>query len=228
MKKERMAELPILNSDGSNASVVADNILVMNLALQQIVSGFVTYAEEGQKERRLSEIVKGANNPKIKELLLILDEHKGKPVIIWSRFRKEIANIVAALTDKYGEDSVAEYHGGVSSELRDINEQAFKAKEKRFFVANQATGGVGLTLNVASLSIYLSNNFNFVHRKQSEDRNHRIGQENKVLYIDILAEGTIDNEIMTAIKNKQDLADFVKISLSKNGKNNSNFLDSRL
>jgi len=215
IKKDRMADLPVLNPDGSNEKLVADNILVMHLALQQIVSGFVTYTQEGQKERRLVEIVKGVTNPKIKELLAILDEHKDKPVIIWSRFRKEIANIVEALETKYGIGCVAEYHGGVSSESRDINEKAFKTKEKRFFVSNQATGGVGLTLNVASLSIYMSNNFNYVHRKQSEDRNHRIGQTNKVLYIDILAENTIDNDIKTAINNKQNMADFVRNSLAK-------------
>ena len=218
VKKDRMAELPELNPDGSNVEVVAENILVMNLALQQIVSGFVTYDKEGVKDRQLSEVVGWSENPKIKELLAITEEHKGKPIIVWSRFRKELSNITAALESKYGEGCVAEYHGGVSKETRDFNEQEFKAGRKQFFVSNQATGGVGLTLNAANLSIYMSNDFNYIHRKQSEDRNHRIGQTNKVLYIDIVAEDTVDYAIIQSIENKQDMSDFVKLSLAKKPK----------
>jgi len=39
-------------------------------------------------------------------------------------------------------------------------------------------------------------------RQQSEDRAHRIGQENKVTYIDILARGTIDEFILKALNKK--------------------------
>ena len=186
----------------------------MNLALQQIVSGFVTFKHEEKKERQLEEIVGWKRNPKIQELLSILDEHKDKSVIIWARFKWEIAQVTQALESKFGAGCVAEYHGSVSKEDRDINEQAFKEGEKRYFVSNQATGGVGLTLNAANLSIYLSNDFNYINRKQSEDRNHRIGQENKVLYVDIIAENTVDETIIQAIENKQNMSDFVKNSLA--------------
>jgi len=41
---------------------------------------------------------------------------------------------------------------------------------------------------------------------QSEDRAHRIGQQDKVTYIDLIAEGTIDEKIVKALNNKIDLA----------------------
>ena len=232
IKKDRIANLPVLDPDGSNIELIVENILSMNLALQQITSGFVTYAvkeestkKEGkikQKQKReLVEIVDFKNNPKVRELLNVLDEHRGKPAIIWARFRKEIADIAQALESKFGEGCVVQYHGGVSQEDRDKNERAFKVGEKQFFVANQATGGVGLTLNVANLSVYFSNNFSYIHRTQSEDRNHRIGQEDKVLYVDIIVENSIDDLIIQAIEKKQDLADFVKSSLSQIPKSTS-------
>ena len=43
-------------------------------------------------------------------------------------------------------------------------------------------------------------------RLQSEDRAHRIGQENKVTYIDIVAENTVDEKIIKALRNKIDIA----------------------
>ena len=46
----------------------------------------------------------------------------------------------------------------------------------RFFVANPQTGGRGLTLIKATNVIYFSNDFDLEKRIQSEDRNHRSGQ----------------------------------------------------
>jgi len=39
-------------------------------------------------------------------------------------------------------------------------------------------------------------------RQQSEDRAHRIGQTDNVLYIDLIARDTIDEMIITALENK--------------------------
>ena len=41
---------------------------------------------------------------------------------------------------------------------------------------------------------------------QSEDRAHRIGQVNRVTYIDILAERTVDEKIVKALRKKINLA----------------------
>lgn len=83
----------------------------------------------------------------------------------------------------------------------------------RFFVANQATGAKGLTLTAATLSIYYSNTFSLEDRLQSEDRNHRIGQENEVTYVDLVSDLKVDHLIQTAIANKMDVAQFVNEGL---------------
>ena len=43
-------------------------------------------------------------------------------------------------------------------------------------------------------------------RLQSEDRTHRIGQENKVTYVDFIAEKTIDEKIVQCLRSKIDIA----------------------
>ena len=50
--------------------------------------------------------------------------------------------------------------------------------------------------------IYYSNSYDLEIRLQSEDRAHRIGQTNKVTYIDIVTKGTIDEKILQALRNK--------------------------
>ena len=64
----------------------------------------------------------------------------------------------------------------------------FKTKKMivRFFIGNTQTGGYGITLTAASTVIYYSNNYDLEKRIQSEDRAHRIGQKNPVLYIDMV------------------------------------------
>ena len=53
--------------------------------------------------------------------------------------------------------------------------------------------------------VYYANSFDLEHRIQSEDRAHRLGQKNKVLYIDLISPNTIDEKIVKALRQKIDL-----------------------
>ena len=63
-----------------------------------------------------------------------------------------------------------------------------------------------MTLTAAKTVIYYSNNYDLEVRLQSEDRAHRIGQKSSVTYIDIVAEKTVDETIVKALRNKIDIA----------------------
>jgi SNF2 family DNA or RNA helicase len=76
----------------------------------------------------------------------------------------------------------------------------------RFLVANPATGKYSWTLTTAHTAIYYSNSYKLEDRYQSEDRLHRIGQENKVTYIDLVAPGTVDEVILQALRDKRNIA----------------------
>ena len=73
-------------------------------------------------------------------------------------------------------------------------------------MGNTQTGGYGITLTEASNVVYYSNNFDLEKRLQSEDRAHRIGQTNKVTYVDLVSKGTVDEKIVKALRNKLNLA----------------------
>ena len=51
-----------------------------------------------------------------------------------------------------------------------------------------------------------SNSFDAEHRLQSEERAHRIGQDKKVTYIDLISDGTIDEFIVKNLRGKINLA----------------------
>jgi len=76
-------------------------------------------------------------------------------------------------------------------------------------VGHPKTGGYGLTLTAANTVVYYSNSYDLELRLQSEDRAHRIGQENKVTYIDLISPKTIDEKIVTALRNKIKIADTI-------------------
>jgi len=94
----------------------------------------------------------------------------------------------------------------VDDDARARSKENFQKGDAEFFIANAAAGATGLTLHAARTVVYYSNSFKLVDRLQSEDRAHRIGQEHPVNYIDLVAPNTIDTHIVTALRNKFDIA----------------------
>ena len=73
-------------------------------------------------------------------------------------------------------------------------------------MGNPQTGGYGITLTAANTVIYYSNGYDLEKRLQSEDRAHRIGQKKSVTYVDLIAEKTVDEKIVKALRKKIDIA----------------------
>jgi SNF2 family DNA or RNA helicase len=172
--------------------------LSMLLRLQQIAGGFAT-DDTGN-------VTPIKDNKGIAELVSLVDEIDGC-VIIWARFRAELAAIADALRVAYPDDTTVEYHGGISDTGKDEAVRLVQEGKARFFVANQQSGGTGLTLTKATTSIYYSQTFSLEDRLQSEDRNHRIGTDSTVTYITFVRRGTIDEKINEAFKHKKDFLD---------------------
>jgi SNF2 family DNA or RNA helicase len=188
------------------------------LRLQQIVGGFFSadvefdISDDGEILPSLSKRIPEAideKNPRVESLIELMEETNGK-VIIWARFRAEIAEITKRLREDYGTDSCVEYHGGIENDLRSINVQRFQSDpEARFFVGHVQAGGKGLTLHAANTVVYFSNDFSLENRLQSEDRAHRIGQRSNVTYIDFVATNTLDETIVTTLRGKKSVADLI-------------------
>jgi len=163
------------------------------IKLLQVTAGFIK-TEEGAIEE--------FESAKMKELLNVLEETEGK-VIIWANWVHSLQMIIKELKKKYGNESVVAIYGAIPSQEREEAVDKFQKDDKtRFFISNPQTGGYGLTLTEANTVIYFSNNYDLEQRQQSEDRAHRIGQENKVLYIDLVAEKTVDESVIRALNQK--------------------------
>jgi len=137
----------------------------------------------------------------------ILSETSGK-AIIWATFTHDIHRIVKEIQKVYGDDSVAAYFGETPQDERQKIVSKFQDKQSplRFFVGQPRTGGYGITLHAATTVVYYSNSFDLEIRLQSEDRAHRIGQTNKVTYIDLISPKTVDEKIIKALRKKSELA----------------------
>ena len=141
------------------------------------------------------------------ELINVLQEIQGK-TIIWANYQYDIKRILKTIQGITGTDSVATYYGDTPDEERQETIRKFQDpdSELQYLISNVQTGGYGITLTEAKNVIYYSNNYDLEKRLQSEDRAHRIGQTNKVTYIDLVAKGTVDEKIVKALRNKLDLA----------------------
>ena len=185
----------LLFEDGEMVSAPA--VITQMLRIQQVMSGHLK-TDDGE--------MKYFPSRRMDALTEIMDEHDGK-AIIWSRFRYDIIEITKMLNKKFGEGSAAAYYGDTSDDERNEIVQRFQDPNHplRFFVGNPSTAGYGLTLTEANLVVYYANDFNLETRIQSEDRAHRIGQKNNVTYIDLISEGTLDEKIVEALRNKIDI-----------------------
>lgn len=193
----QMQKLALAMLDEGQLSTT-NNALTQLMRLQQICCGFIKDDEDNITEIK---------NDRLSELVNVCEESSGK-IIIWATFVHDIVKICEELKDKFGESSYRSFYGDTKQEDRQtiVNEFQDPDSSVRFFVGNSRTGGFGITLTAANTVIYYSNSFDLEVRLQSEDRAHRIGQKNNVTYVDLVSPKTVDEKILTALKNKQNIA----------------------
>jgi SNF2 family DNA or RNA helicase len=190
MKKEAIAVL-----NGKQVTTV--NALTQLMRLHQITCGHFT-ADDGSLQ-----VLK---NNRVTELMDILEETEGK-AIIWAHYQHDIKNIIKEVEKVHGPGSIVDYYGLTPKDIRQPNIKRFQEDPKcRFFVGTPATGGYGITLTAANTVIYYSNGYDLEKRLQSEDRAHRIGQKKSVTYVDLMADDTVDEKIVKALRKKINIA----------------------
>jgi SNF2 family DNA or RNA helicase len=205
----KMVQDAYIQLEGGN-QVTAQMVITQLLRLHQIACGFL-------KPDYMDEVPFGEPNDRLETLLGLLDQAPGK-VIIWANYRYNVKQIIAAISEKYGKDSVVSYFGDTGDDDRKYAKQAFQDPDSpvKYMVSNPDTGRFGNTWTQGTTVIYYSNSYNLESREQSEDRAHRIGQQGaihipgqdpSVLYIDIQVRGTVDERIIKVLKAKKKLTD---------------------
>lgn len=209
-------DAPDLGAEGTTP-VIAALAITRLLRLQQITCGYLPTDDEAEPVYTIP----GPNRRL--DLLCDLIEESQHKVIVWARFQMDITLIMDALRERG--ISAVRYDGLVNDDERADAKARFQGErplyhngqvvgreavppeeQARVFVGNPAAGATGLTLTEAKTVIYYSNSFKLIDRLQSEDRAHRIGQTNNVLYIDLVAEDSVDEKVVEALRNKFNVA----------------------
>jgi len=192
---EQMKEKAIAHLNGKVTTTMT--VLTQLMRLHQITCGYVA-ADDGTTQQ--------VESNRLNELMSVLEDTDGK-VIIWANYQMSVSDIMKELTKKYGPNSFVHYYGLTPQEDRQDNIRKFQNDpECRFIIGTPQTGGYGITLTQANTVIYYSNGYDLEKRLQSEDRAHRIGQKKTVTYIDLIAEDTIDEKIVEALRKKINIA----------------------
>ena len=177
--------------------VTSVSALTQLMRLHQITCGHFV-ADDGS--------VQEIKNNRLSELMDVLEETEGK-AIIWAHYQHDIKNIVKEIEKVHGPGSVVTYYGLTPQDERQDNIKKFQSNnDVSFLVGTPSTGGYGITLTQANTVIYYSNGYDLEKRLQSEDRAHRIGQKKSVTYVDIMAEETVDEKIVKALRKKINIA----------------------
>jgi SNF2 family DNA or RNA helicase len=191
-----------IDLDSIEPSYEAVSVLEQSLRLQQITGGHYPW---NTGEKIVPEPIPGVN-PKIKELMSIIEQISGK-LIIWCQFRPEIELVANALRGKGV--SFVEFHGGCDDTEKKFAVHAIqKDPTVKVFLATRAAA-YGLTLTEASTAVYYSQGYSLEQYAQSQDRIHRIGQDDHCNYIHLVCDKTIDIKIIRALADKKSVADLI-------------------
>lgn len=188
--KESFAEL-------ASGEVTAPNVLTRLLRLSQLTGGFLGNDENAA--------VQQISSAKLSAMEDILDSAvaEGQKLVIIARFLLEIRAICKEL------DGRGLRYACITGEVQDRAAQVAQFQndpDVPVFVGQIATAGLGLTLTAASTMVFYSLDYSMSNYEQAKARIHRVGQRNPCTYIHLIAKGTVDEKVLTALRNKADLA----------------------
>ena len=163
------------------------------IKLHQILTGFVITDDDKTVNLRNNRIA----------ILQQLAETT-TPLVVFCAYKHNVVQIKKALEDF----KVVSYTGDDSTTQKNDAVRAFQNGEADIFVGTSAAAK-GLTLTRASTMVYYSNNYSLENRLQSQDRIHRIGQDNKCTYIDLVVPNSIDETILKRLEQKKELSNEV-------------------
>jgi len=178
--------------------VTATNILTRLLRLQQITGGFLRPDEDVDRYEKVS-------TAKLDALEDIVDTSisENKKLVIIARFIPEIEEICRMLELK--KIKYAKVCGEVKDRATEVTEFQ-ENPECMVFVGQLQTVSMGLTLTAASTMVFYSLSYNYADYSQARARIHRIGQRNTCQYIHLVVKDTIDETVLHALKDKENIA----------------------
>lgn len=164
--------------------------------------------------RRLIRVVmrlepENAKLVELKELVKDLVE-QGHKLVIFSQF----VPIVNLIQDELGNEGITTlvYHGQLSEDARSQHLRDFIERPEFRVLASTDAGQFGLNLQVADVVVNYDLPWNPARLQQRIARLHRIGQVNKVLAVNFVVKGTVEEHVRDILERKRTL--FKEITVS--------------
>lgn len=142
---------------------------------------------------------------KIEALLEVVNGgiDQGHKILVFSQFTSVLSNIANEF--KKNDISYSYLDGSTPSKQRGKLVDDFNKDNTSVFLISLKAGGTGLNLTSADIVIHFDPWWNPAVEDQATDRAHRIGQENVVEVIKLVAEGTIEEKIISLQDEKRKL-----------------------
>jgi SNF2 family DNA or RNA helicase len=142
---------------------------------------------------------------KIEALVELLQQsiEEGHRILVFSQFTSVLKNIGSRINAEG--ISFSYLDGSISSEKRMDMVKGFNEGENSVFLISLKAGGTGLNLTSADVVIHFDPWWNPAVEEQATDRAHRIGQENVVEVIKLIAKGTVEEKIIKLQEDKKKL-----------------------
>jgi SNF2 family DNA or RNA helicase len=145
-------------------------------------------------------------NPKLDELVDLLAQIDEK-VVIFHAFTEE-GRIIEQVCEGQGWNFCS-LRAEVTDKAKEI-EKFQEDKNYRIMIAHPSSGGEGLNLQVANIAIFYSLGFiGHLRRDQAEGRIYRSGQNKKCTIIDLIAEDSMDEHLLTVQQEKRDVTEAI-------------------
>jgi SNF2 family DNA or RNA helicase len=199
--KQMDKEMKVILESGKCTAPI---LLAQMTRLSQIAGGFLPITDKNGKET-----IQQVGTEKLELLKSFVEDFpRHKKLVIFCRFIPEINAICSMLEEM--KISYAAITGEVTSKAREILIDNFQRKEDpKVIILQSAVGGLGITLTAADTMVFFSNDFSYANYQQQRARVHRIGQRNHVVYIQLVAKGTVDETIISALQKKKNVADMI-------------------
>jgi SNF2 family DNA or RNA helicase len=191
----------ILEISKMQQNISARIMLTKFVKALQITSGYVK-TDEGN-------FIKLKKNPKLRELKFLIEEIvPADAMIIWCKYLYTI-ELIEKMLDQMNLDYLT-----IKGDVKDKSAvaklfQNTTRVEIPILIGQIRSGGIGLNLHKASFEAFVENEWRLLDREQAVDRCHRIGQTRPVTVIDLVMRDTIDEQILEAIQDKQEIADYI-------------------
>jgi len=140
-------------------------------------------------------------------LLEILDRHlsRGEKVVVFTAFRRTL-DLLAEVLAEHGLPASA-YHGGLPRAQKDAAIAAFQ-RDAPVLLSTEAAGE-GRNLQFCHVMVNFDLPWNPMQIEQRLGRIHRIGQDHDVLLTNLVARGTVEEQILHVLQAKINLFELV-------------------